>query len=320
MTAQLVPYRDDAVELPRLLAYLREIWRHPGSLFDFHPGDAVWQRFRAGSAGFDAALRVALWEEPGGADGRVVGFTWFDDPDEVVVNIHPDVLPTADAGDLLDRMLAWGEERRAIYAERGEPSDALLVSCLREDARTEHLLAERGFATDGEVAYQSNRRGLLDELPERPVADGYRLVDLTDEALIPERVAIHREVWNPSVVTEQGYREMRGQPLYDPELDLMAITEGGEAAAYALCWLDGPTKTAIFEPVGARGAHRRRGLSAAVLAEGMRRCRARGAETMYVLHSGDADAAPADALYRSVGFRPIGHFRYWRRPAGVPAA
>ena len=315
MTAQLVPYRDDAVDFPRLIAYLREIWQHPGYLVDFHPGDAVWQRFRAGAAGFDAALRVALWEEPGGGDsgGRVVGLTWFDDPDEVVLSIHPDVLPTGDAGTLLDRMLAWGEERRAIYAERGEPSDALLVSCLREDTRLERLLAERGLSTDGEVVYQSNRRSLLDELPERPVADGYRLVDLTDEALIAERVAIHREVWNPSVVTEPGYREMRGHPLYDPELDLMAVTEEGEAASYALCWLDEPTRTAIFEPVGTRESHRQRGLSAAVLAEGMRRCRARGAETMYVLQLGN-QSAPANHLYHAVGFRPIGHFRYWRRP------
>ena len=313
MTPQLVPYRDDAVEFPRLLAYLREIWRHPGYLPDFHPGDAVWQRFRAGAAGFDAALRIALWEEPGSSGGRVVGFAWFDDPDEVVVSLHPDVLPTVAAGDLLDQMLTWGEERRAIYAERGEPSDALAVSCLREDDRLEGLLAERGFSTDGEVVYQSNRRSLLDTLPERPVADGYRLVDLTDEALIPERVAIHREVWNPSVVTEPGYREMRGQPLYDPELDLMAVADDGQAASYALCWLDQPTRTAIFEPVGTREAHRKRGLSAAVLAEGMRRCRDRGAETMYVLQFGD-QTAPANHLYHAVGFRPIGHFRYWRRP------
>ena len=314
MAIQLVPYRDDAVEFPRLITYLREIWRHPGSLADFHPGDAVWQRFRAGAAGFDAALRVALWEEPGGhgTDGRVVGMTWFDDPNEVVVSIHPDVLPTTAAGDLLDGMLAWGEERRAVYAGRGEPSDALLVSCLREDTRLEQLLAERGFDTDGEIVYQANRRSLLDELPERPVAEGYRLVDLTDEALIPERVAIHREVWNPSVVTEPGYREMRDQPLYDPELDLMAVTADGEAGAYALCWLDEPTRTAIFEPVGAREGHRRRGLSAAVLVEGMRRCRARGAETMYVLQLGD-QTSPANHLYHSVGFHPVGHLRYWSR-------
>lgn len=310
MPAQLVPYRDDAAEFPRLIAYLREIWRHPGFLNDFHPGDAVWQRFRLGAAGFDAALRIALWEE----DDRVVGYAWFDDPDEVVVSIHPAVLPTGTGGHLLDQMLAWAEERRAIYAERGAPSEALTVSCLREDARLEALLAERGFATDGTVAFRANQRSLLDELPERPVADGYRLADMTDEALIPERVAIHREVWHPSIITEPGYREMRTRPEYDPVLDLMAVAADGEAAAYALCWLDEPTRTAIFEPVGAREAHRRRGLASAVLAEGMRRCRDRGAETMHVIHSGHAKYAPSAALYRSVGFEPIGHWRPWTRP------
>lgn len=303
MTAQLVPYRDDAVDFPRLTAYLREIW----SGLDFHPGDAVWQRFRTD---FDAPLRIALWE----VDGRVVGFTWYDGPDEVVISVHPALAATPAAGELLDRELEWAEGRRATYAAQGEPSDSLATTCLREDARMEALLAERGFAPDDEDAHQCNHRGLLEELPDRPVAEGYRIVAITDEGLIPERVAIHREVWHPSKVTEEGYRWMRTHPEYDPTLDLMAVADGGEAAAYAICWVDEETRTAIFEPVGARSAHRRRGLAAAVLAEGMRRARAKGAETIYVTQGCDDDAMPADRLYASVGFRPIGRWRYWRRP------
>lgn len=310
MPVRLVPYRDDAVDFPRVLAYLRGVWSDPDFLLDFHPGDAVWQRFARGAAGFEAAVRIALWEDD--ADGRVVGMTWYDDPGEVLVSVHPG-LPTAEVGPLLDAMLGWCEGRRAIYAERGEPSDALTVSCRREDARMESLLAERGFATDGAVVFRSSRRSLLDELPERPLAAGYRIADLTDEALIPERVAIHREVWHPSSVTEAGYREMRAQPLYDPALDLVAVSDDGEAAAYAVCWLDAETRTAIFEPVGARAAHRRRGLTAAVLAEAMRRCRERGAKTIDVLNSTLPKYVPSAALYDSVGFHPVGHWRSWTR-------
>lgn len=308
MTARLAPYRDDAVDFPRLIAYLREIWRHPGFLMgDFHIGDVVWQRFRTG---FDAGLRIGLWEDE---EGRVVGFTWYDGPDELVVSIHPEVLPTPAAGELLDGMLAWGEERRATYAERGEPSERLATSCLREDARMEALLVERGFAPDEADAFLVNRRSLLDALPERPVAEGYRMVDMTDESLVLERVAIHREVWYPSKITKEGYRWLRSRPEYDAELDLMAVSDAGEGAAYAICWVDPVTRTAIFEPVGARAAHRRRGLAAAVLAEGMRRARAKGAETINVLNSSDPDYAPSHALYRSVGFEPIGHWRNWTR-------
>lgn len=313
MAAQLVPYRDDAVEFPRLIAYLREIWRHPGFLMgDFHIGDVVWQRFRTG---FDAGLRIGLWED---GDGRVVGFTWYDGPDELVVSIHPEVLPTPAAGELLDGMLAWGEERRATYAERGEPSERLATGCLREDARSETLLTERGFVPDGVDAFRVNRRSLLDELPERPVAEGYQIVDITDEGLIPERVALHREVWHPSKLTEESYRWLRSRPEFDPELDLMAVSADGEGAAYAICWMDAETRTALFEPVGTRASHRRRGLAAAVLAEGMRRARAKGAETINVLNSSAPEYAPSSGLYASVGFRPVGHLRYWRRP-GAPS-
>ena len=313
MTVQLVPYCDDAVEFPRLLAYLREIWRRPDFLSDFHPGDVVWQRFRDG---FDAPLRIALWQD----DGRTVGYAWYYGPDELLTSIHPVVLPTPAAGELLDAMLAWGEERRAIYAERGEASEQLVItSCLREDARSEALLTERGFVPDGVDAFRVNRRSLLDELPERPLAEGYRIVDITDKCLIPERVALHRKVWHPSKLTEESYRWLRSRPEFDPELDLMAVSADGEGAAYAICWMDAETRTALFEPVGTRASHRRRGLAAAVLAEGMRRARAKGAETINVLNSSAPEYAPSSGLYASVGFGSVGHLRYWRRPGRMDA-
>ena len=77
-TLHHAPYRSDAADFPRVLAFLRDIGQHPGFLADMHPGDAVWQRFRAGSAAFDPATRIALWADEGGRD---VALGWLDPPD-----------------------------------------------------------------------------------------------------------------------------------------------------------------------------------------------------------------------------------------------
>jgi ribosomal protein S18 acetylase RimI-like enzyme len=64
-------------------------------------------------------------------------------------------------------------------------------------------------------------------------------------------------------------------------------------------------RTGEFEPVGARPAHRRKGLGKAVILEGLPRLRERGAEAgiVYSVHSNEA----ATKLYESAGFRTLLH-------------
>ena len=64
--------------------------------------------------------------------------------------------------------------------------------------------------------------------------------------------------------------------------------------------MDAANGVGELEPVGQRPGFRRRGLARAIVLEGLRRMKARGARTALVCF--DGDNAPARRLYESVGF------------------
>ena len=81
---------------------------------------------------------------------------------------------------------------------------------------------------------------------------------------LAERVAIHRDVWEPSRVTESSYRGVMVEWPYRGSLDCVVEAPDGRFAAYCLVWPDDENRVGELEPVGVREEFRRRGLGAAV--------------------------------------------------------
>jgi ribosomal protein S18 acetylase RimI-like enzyme len=133
------------------------------------------------------------------------------------------------------------------------------------------------------------------ELLPLPEGFGYRTVGPDD---VPERVAVHREVWAPSRVTESSYAQVRAQWPYRESLDCVIESPDGRFAAYCLCWPDDENGVGEFEPVGVRPEFRRRGLGAAVCTFALRRWHEEGGRQAIVYCA----SLPACALYESVGF------------------
>ena len=92
---------------------------------------------------------------------------------------------------------------------------------------------------------------------------------------------------------------LRQCSLYDPALDLAVETADGDAAGYALFWLDPVTKVGLLEPMRVEDAYQRRGLARALLTEGLERLAQRGARRLKVGYATE----PARALYTGAGFR-----------------
>lgn len=307
-----------ASDLDLLVDFVRRAtavrWPRRSSL---HVGDIIWRLCPGTPA--DRAINIRLWIR----DGSLAGFVWFNSPE----NVEIDALPELGSDRVLtEEMLGWAEwRRRELGAAKGwwdpeleqaGPALALVINALDRDRSRVGLLEEHGYT-------KLERHGVLLRYDsESPIAQSQLPRGVTvrhvSDADVEERVRTHVDAWShldhigirdaKSGFTVERYRQLRAAPMYDPELDLVVETAEGGFASCCICWMDAVNGVGFFEPVGTRARHRRRGLARAMILEGLRRLRARGA---HAVHMGTASInGPAIALYESCGFR-LDDRDYW---------
>jgi ribosomal protein S18 acetylase RimI-like enzyme len=271
---------DDLRAMQRLAEECRRLI---GPQARWHVGDIAWG-FRQHS-GREDEWRVRLWEE--GED--IVAWSWLRaETGTLDHDVHPH------RRDLLDQLLS-------------EP-DAREASVVHGDNETLVALDRHGFTKRGDEM-QMNERSLagIEDPPSLPSGFRYRAVGANDLA---ERVAVHRDVWAPSRVTEESYANVMAQWPYRASLDCVVEAPDGTFAAYCLVWADDQNSVAELEPVGVREEFRRRGLGAAVCAFALHRAAQEGCTDAIVYCATE----PARALYRSLGFEHHTDFVGYKRP------
>jgi ribosomal protein S18 acetylase RimI-like enzyme len=279
------PYagEQDLLRLRVFLMNTRTLGSH------MHVGDLVWRLYLV-SINFKLEDNIRLYER----DGQLQGFALFDPRDTSV--LWELALPEMACE---DEVLGWAIER---YVQRGRPRGRLLTGALRDDAHAIALLERYGFQR-AESFYVLNQLSLTGRTEPSNETRGYTVRCMAGEQEHAEHASAHREVFHPSSVTAESYVRLMRLPGYERELDLLAVTPQGQIGAFCLAWVDLVNGVGEFEPVGTRPAYRRRGMARAVLLEGLRRLQARGCETAIVWT--DGDNAGGQALYESVGFRPV---------------
>jgi ribosomal protein S18 acetylase RimI-like enzyme len=283
---------DDALgDLVRLRRFINECWRsNDGNLWDMHPGDLIWQRFMHEDQIGRWPERVRLWERP---DGELDGYAvLIEKSRELIPCLNPAV--NADA-ELISDMIDWAEAHLEALGIDGEPRVSVFA-----DGPTATVLGELGLGLADDPPMLLNQRS-LDAIPPLQLPERFQVRALEGEDEFEERVSVHREAFDPSRVTVEAYRRLRQAPGYDPELDLVCVAPDGAFASYCIAWYDPNTRLGEFEPVGARAAFRRQGLTRAVMSEGLRRLKERGATAAIV--SCFASSEAACPLYESLGFR-----------------
>jgi mycothiol synthase len=286
-----------------MLQLLRRRWlvSAPGP-DDLHPGDLLWVRYQYEDAVSRWFERVHLWEE----DDRLLGFSIvYPKSGEVGLTLASEV--DGDPG-LIERM---ADAARGAAANLGI-EQPLTASAFAGTALERALLALYGQPA-GEPSLRMNGQSLRS--PESLLAScppGWTVRPLASPAEYEGRVAVHRAAFEGSKVSVPAYARMRETAGYDPALDLVAVGPDGTIASFALVWFDAETKTGLFEPVGALPEYRQRGLTSAVLREGLRRLRARGATRAYV--NSLEESAAANGLYESAGFRPLQRLQTFKLP------
>lgn len=259
--------------------------RRLGPRAPWHVGDVAWGLRQ--HEGRESEWKIRLWIE----DDRVAAWSWLkSDRGRLEHDVHPDYRH------LLDEILA-------------EPA-ATVAFAFEDDEASRATLARHGFTEPRDPMYFLVRDVLTP--PELlPLPDGFRYRTV-ESANVTERVAIHRDVWAPSRVTESSYANVRAQWPYRESLDCVIESSDGRFAAYALLWPDDENCVGELEPVGVREPFRRRGLGAAVCTYALRRWHEEGGRQAIVY----CVAEGACALYESIGFRVHATLRAYARQAG----
>jgi ribosomal protein S18 acetylase RimI-like enzyme len=269
----------------------------------WNPGDIAWQ-LGMFPAGADLADFVRLWED---GDG-VAALAIFEPPLNFAFDIHPRLgFDVALAGDVV----AWAQERRreAPGAEGDVPVAYQMLgrSTLSTEAGESDVARIRFLRAHGyeRVERHSVRyiRTLEDPIAPVTLPAGMRFRH-TRDADIEARAELHREawsVWGPSSFSASRFRRLRAQPVYDETLDVVVEDGDGRLQSYCIAWLNTAAGVGHFEPVGTRPSATAKGLGRAVVMEGLRRLRERGATTALI---GTASVnAPALKCYVACGFQ-----------------
>jgi ribosomal protein S18 acetylase RimI-like enzyme len=253
--------------------------RELGVRAPWHVGDVAWGLRQ--HEGREDEWKIRIWKD----GDRTVAWSWLKgDRGLLELDVRRDRL------DLLDEILAEPEARSSWAFE--------------DDDEVRAALARHGFTREGaDVTRHGSLMHFLAldllEAPERPeLPDGFRCRTVEPDDLA-ERVAIHRDVWAPSRVTESSFANVQASWPYRASLDCVVEAPDGHFAAYCLMWPDDENRVGELEPVGVREEFRRRGLGAAVCTFALRRLHEEGGRQAIVYCVSDE----ACALYESIGFR-----------------
>jgi ribosomal protein S18 acetylase RimI-like enzyme len=261
---------------PEIIAAMHELAlsqrRDLGVRAPWHVGDVTWGLRQ--HEGREDEWTIRVWR-----DGeKTVGWSWLKgEKGWLEFDVRRDRL------DLLDEIL-------------DEPRARLAV-CYEDDLDVRPALEARGFV-DAEWMIHLNAWDLPEAPPHPALPAGFRCRTVEPDDLA-ERVAIHRDVWAPSRITESSYANVQASWPYRATLDCVVEAPDGRFAAYVLAWADDENGVGLFEPVGTRAEFRRRGLGAAVCTFALRRLHEEGMRQAIV----GCNTEQACALYESVGFR-----------------
>ena len=253
---------------------------------------------------FDLREVVHLW----GADGQIVAMLNPDGRGEAFFQFNSAV----HSAELLSEMLDAAEAKLPSQKEDGKKE--LIVWVNEADGVFKNLLTRRGYARSKYSAEHMRRRFFTQPIPDPVLPGGYTVHALGGESELPARSWLSWKAFHPDEPDEkyegwEWYKNVQRIPIYNRNLDIVAVAPDGELAAFCTVWVDPVTRVAVFEPAGTHPNHQRRGLGKAVMSEGLRRAQQLGATLATV----SSYSTGAHALYESMGFTEFDLLEPWIR-------
>ena len=281
-------------DLPRVLQFLGDANALTDFRFPIHPGDFV-HRLSSGLRGENAEKYNFLYED----DGELIALLFAANKKDGLFEVL--IRPQRRTAELENTLLEWTEQNQQAQF----PTDNLefVMEVASYDTLRREILTQRGYQIEEQPYYNSTGRALNIPIPESTLPDGFSIRGTT-EADVEQLYAVHMSAFTSKWTAEEYLRTMR-TPGFDPARELVVVTPDGQLAAFLVYWPDPISKSGLFEPVGCAKEFQRRGLTRALMYEGMRRMIAAGMDYARVLHALGADHPMPGPFYKALGFTPL---------------
>lgn len=258
-------------------------------------GDLDWWRWTANPG--EGVQNAHLWFE--GEDLVALAWPGVGQVDLVVHPNHRDAEPL---------LLKWMEDQPLARSVDKQGRSGIRTWSFDGDRERIEMLRRAGYQRT-EEAFCFRERTLADDIPAPVLPGGFYIRTVMGEQDLERRVDVHRDAFAPSKMTVEKHRKVMRSATYRRDLDLVVEAPDGSFAAYCLVWFDEQNRFGIFEPVGCHSSYRQRGLTKAVMFEGMRRLCQLGATRAFV--NSRLGAAAPSALYESVGMHVLDESHAW---------
>lgn len=258
----------------------------------YHRIDFSW---RLCSTSLENYQNAVVWEDERGQMQvfAALQFPWL----TVDYAVHPSVR----TWELEKQILNWADTRLRQIAEETNDHFPFNVSSLGDDYERIRFLEAQGY-----TRWEHNMvlfRHSLTDLPEGIIPGGFTIRPLDGKREVEAYAALQRAAFDSTTMTALWRGHTLHTPLYNPELDLVAVASDGRLAGFCIWWYAPHLKVAQIEPLGVHPDFQHLGLSQALMAEGFRRIVALGAETARVETYSFSE--PAIKAYTAIGFQAV---------------
>ncbi|MBI9011502.1 MAG: GNAT family N-acetyltransferase [Clostridiales bacterium] len=177
------------------------------------------------------------------------------------------------------------------------------------DSQMKDMLIKKGYTRTSSYRY-SGFCDLSSIRSKTVLPRGYRIrkTNIND---IERRVKLFVLATGGVETTTERYKNLMNSPSYSDAFDLVVESPDGEIVAYCTIWNDPISKVAILEPLACIEEERRKGISKALLLDGMHKVKELKTQFVYVGTGGQN--ATSQTLYKSVGFKECGLNYEWEK-------
>jgi mycothiol synthase len=292
------PYRDER-DLEAMRNLLMDGRKANNGSYYIHIGDLKWWLYYPPLEG-DFWDHIYLWDDPKHKK-RSLGWVLIS-PDWVGIDVY--VQPELQGSPSGMDMYNWAEEKAMqIARQNGKPTVYVLWVLHDDDILGAHF-GQRGYRLRRGMVHLTR---LLDKaIPSQQLPEGFQVRSSKGEAEVVARAKAQYGAFESKARFEQyveRFTNFMRSPVYDPELDIVAVAPDGRIGAFCIVWTDPVNQVGLFEPVGTHPDFQRKGLGRAVMLEGLVRLKRLGMKSAIV--STFEDNPPAIKLYESVGFQAV---------------